>query len=112
MTPMAAPHNAPRRIGLHHAASPERESAVSVGAFVRSRRVANKLTQAELGALAGVGQRFVSEVERGKPTVRLDAVNRLLAAFGKRLGVVDAPQSIDPGRVDSESAPNVVGRST
>jgi hypothetical protein len=43
-----------------------------------------------LGELAGVGQRFVSEVERGKPTARLDAVNRLLAAFGKRLGVVDA----------------------
>jgi len=68
---------------------PDRES---VGTFVRTRRKANGLTQAELGELAGVGTRFVSELERGKPTLRLDKVNRVLAVFGKRLGLVDAPR--------------------
>jgi len=68
---------------------PNRES---LGTFVRARRKANGLTQAELGELAGVGTRFVSELERSKPTLRLDKVNRVLAVFGKRLGLVDAPR--------------------
>jgi y4mF family transcriptional regulator len=68
---------------------PDRES---IGSFVRARRKANGMTQVELGELAGVGTRFVSELERGKPTLRMDKVNRLLAVFGKRLGLVDAPR--------------------
>jgi y4mF family transcriptional regulator len=63
-----------------------------IGEFVRARRKANAFTQSELGDLAGVGRRFVSELEQAKPTVRLDAVNKVLAVFGKTLGVVDAPK--------------------
>jgi y4mF family transcriptional regulator len=62
------------------------------GAFVRARRKARGLTQQELAELAEVGTRFVSELERGKPTLRLDHVNRVLAVFGKQLGVVDRPR--------------------
>jgi len=29
------------------------------------------------------------DVERGKPTLQMDAVNRVLGLFGKRLGLVD-----------------------
>lgn len=60
-----------------------------IGTFVRARRQANKLTQRELGELAGVGLRFVSELERDKPSVRLNVVNKVLAVFGKTLGIVD-----------------------
>jgi y4mF family transcriptional regulator len=63
-----------------------------IGAFVRERRKASRLNQRELGELAGVGARFVSELERDKPTVRLDSVNKVLSVFGKRLGIVDAPK--------------------
>ena len=66
-----------------------------MGNFVRTRRRGNKLTQRRLGELAGVGTRVVSEIERGKPTLRLDVVNRVLAVFGKRLGLVDAPREAD-----------------
>lgn len=59
-----------------------------IGSFVRDRRQAAAMSQRELGELASVGTRFVSELERGKPTVRIDAVNKVLAVFGKRLGVV------------------------
>lgn len=69
---------------------PDRES---VGGFVRRRRTANRMSQRGLAELAGVGTRFVSELERGKPTLRLDAVNAVLAVFGKALGVVDAPRA-------------------
>lgn len=63
-----------------------------VGAYVRERRKANGLSQQALAVLAGVSQPFLSELENGKPTLRMDAVNRVLAVFGKELGVVDAPR--------------------
>jgi y4mF family transcriptional regulator len=63
-----------------------------IGEFVRARRKAGNLTQGELGELAGVGTRFVSELERGKESLRLDVVNRVLAVFGKCLGITDAPK--------------------
>jgi transcriptional regulator with XRE-family HTH domain len=50
------------------------------------------MTQRELAELAGVGTRFVSDLERGKSTLWMDHANRVLAVFGKRLGVVDKPR--------------------
>ena len=64
----------------------------TIGTFVRDRRKAGQMTQRELGELAGVGTRFISELERGKPSVRLSVVNKVLAVFGKSLGIVDAPR--------------------
>jgi y4mF family transcriptional regulator len=69
---------------------PERD--LSVGEFVKLRRRANKLTQEQLAELAGVGKRFVIELEAGKSTLRLDAVNKVLTVFAKTLGVVDWPR--------------------
>ncbi|MGA1870491.1 MAG: helix-turn-helix transcriptional regulator [bacterium] len=40
------------------------------------------LTQHELAIRAGVGLRFVRELEQGKPTIRPDKVNLVLALFG------------------------------
>jgi y4mF family transcriptional regulator len=70
---------------------PEREHGV--GGFVRQRRLSAGLTQQQLGELAGVGKRFVVELESGKATLRLDKVNLVLAVFGKRVGVADAPRA-------------------
>ena len=64
----------------------------NMGDFVRSRRKAAKMTQQELGELAGVGTRFISDFERGKPTVRLAEVDAVLAVFGKSIGIVDRPR--------------------
>ena len=66
-----------------------------LGQFVRARRRASKLTQRQLGELAGVGTRVVSELERGKPTLRMDVVNRVLEVFGQMLGRTDAPRDED-----------------
>jgi y4mF family transcriptional regulator len=68
-------------------ASPQR-----VAEFVRERRSANRLSQRELAELASVGTRLISELERGKPTLRMDAVNRVLAVFGQMLGPFEAPR--------------------
>ncbi len=66
---------------------PDRD--LSVRQFVKLRRKANKLNQQQLAELAGVGKRFIIELEAGKPTLRNDTVNKVLAVFGKTLGVVD-----------------------
>lgn len=57
--------------------------------FIKTERMAAKLTQKELSSRAGVGLRFVRELEKGKNTLRMDAVNKVLKLFGKRLGPVD-----------------------
>ena len=53
--------------------------------FVKRRRKQAKLTQIELAKKAGVGLRFVRELERGKKTLRCDTVNQVLALFGSEL---------------------------
>jgi y4mF family transcriptional regulator len=73
-------------------------SVTTAGQFVRQRRLANHLTQRQLSELAGVGVRLVSELERGKATLRIDAVNRVLAVFGLMLGPVEVPR-IDEGEL-------------
>jgi y4mF family transcriptional regulator len=68
------------------------KSPQAIGRFVRERRHASSLTQRQLGELAGVGTRFVSDLERGKTTLRMDAVNRVLHVFGQMLGHVSEPR--------------------
>lgn len=72
---------------------PDRES---IGAFVRARRTAAGLTQRQLADLVGTGIRLISEIERDKPTLRMDAVNRVLAAFGKQLGLAELRREEQP----------------
>ena len=66
-----------------------KDGAARIGEFVRQRRTGNSMTQKELGELAGTGTRLISDLERGKVTLRLDAVNAVLAVFGKMLGITD-----------------------
>ncbi len=47
------------------------------------------LTQVDLSEKAGVGLRFVRELEQGKQTLRIDKVNQVLILFGAEL--VPAP---------------------
>ena len=60
---------------------------MDLGKEITEMRKAAELTQVELAERAGVGLRFVRELEQGKPTVRLDKVNQVLALFGCELGV-------------------------
>jgi len=56
--------------------------------FVKERRKAVKLTQPELAEKAGVGLRFIRELEQGKQSLRLDKVNQVLQLFGYEVGAV------------------------
>ncbi len=46
------------------------------------------LTQPELAEKAGVGLRFIRDLEQGKETLRLDKVNQVLQLFGYEAGPV------------------------
>ena len=56
--------------------------------FIKEKRKSAALTQPELAEKAGVGLRFVRELEQGKETLRMDKVNQLLRLFGHELGPV------------------------
>lgn len=56
--------------------------------FVKEKRNAANLTQPELAEKAGVGLRFVRELEQGKETMRLDKVNQVLQLFGYQVGAI------------------------
>jgi transcriptional regulator, y4mF family len=61
----------------------------TIRSFVKAKRKELKLTQEELALHAGVGLKFVRDLEQGKKTLRLDKVNDVLALFGKEVGVTD-----------------------
>jgi len=57
----------------------------SIGVAIRRERKARHLSQEELGNLAGTGLNFVSQIERGKETVRFDKLLCLLRVLGLEL---------------------------
>ncbi|RCX23891.1 helix-turn-helix transcriptional regulator [Thioalbus denitrificans] len=57
-------------------------TAEDIGRCVRDQRKAQGATQSDLAALCGVGIRFISELENGKPTAELGKVLQLLKCLG------------------------------
>ena len=57
--------------------------------FVKKHRKLHGLTQVGLASKAGVGLRFIRELEQGKSTLRIDKVNQVLQLFGKTLGPIE-----------------------
>jgi len=68
---------------------------MNLGEFVKERRKLVKLTQPELALKAGVGLRFLRELEQGKQTLRMDKVNKVLQLFGYEVGPVPQIREID-----------------
>lgn len=54
---------------------------------VRARRVEQGATQAEFAALCGVGVRFVSDLENGKPTAQVGKTLQVLRCLGLELSI-------------------------
>jgi y4mF family transcriptional regulator len=67
---------------------------MTLSEFVKEKRSLSKLTQPELAEKAGVGLRFVREMEQGKETLRLDKVNQLLQLFGYQMGPVEIKRNL------------------
>jgi len=76
------------------------EPKTSLAAFLKEKRKKRNLTQPELAEKAGVGLRFVREVEQGKMTMRIEKVNQVLKLFGYELG----PVPVTRGKLNDEKS--------
>jgi y4mF family transcriptional regulator len=66
--------------------------------YLKNKRKQLNLTQQQLAGKAGVGLRFIRDLEQGKTTLRMDKVNQVLKLFGQELG----PQSINRKKLLNE----------
>ena len=65
-----------------------------LSAFVKAKRREQGWTQVQLADYAGVGLRFVRELEQGKVSLRLDKVNQVLDLFSACVGPVPIDRSV------------------
>ena len=70
---------------------PSSESAALARGAARTARKRLGLTQPQLALAAGVGVRFIVDLEAGKPTLRLENVLRVMHALGGRLSIDGLP---------------------
>ena len=66
----------------------------SLGLLVLRERKAQKLRQAELAAAAGVGIRFIVDLEAGKPTLQLEKTLHVLATLGCTITIAPPPSDL------------------
>lgn len=60
----------------------------TIGKKIQSLRKRSGLTQEDFSKRAGVGLRFIRDLEQGKASVRLDKVNQVLEFLGHHLEVI------------------------
>lgn len=81
----------------------EKQQQNELSNFVRKKRKQLNLTQLDLSQKAGVGIRFIRELEAGKETLKMDKINQVLALFGHVLGPIQANRKIN----DNEKSKNI-----
>lgn len=64
-----------------------------LGDALRAARKQLGLTQPQLALAAGVGVRFIVDLEAGKPTLRLENVLRVIDALGGELQLIGLPSA-------------------
>jgi len=73
------------------------QSPQQLGEALRAARKALGLTQPQLALAAGVGVRFIVDLEAGKPTVRLETVLRVIDALGGVINLSGLPSTANDG---------------
>ena len=67
----------------------------AIGAKIRSIRRAQGVSQETLAGLAGTGQRYISELERGKETARIREMLKVIDALGAGLYIADQKEAVE-----------------
>ena len=79
----------------------EHEVFRAVGRRIRAVRMEVGLTQRELGKRAGIGGKYVSEIERGTRDIPLSTLHAVVRGLGRNLDVVFAQrQGAEPPQAD------------
>jgi y4mF family transcriptional regulator len=74
------------------------QGLIALSDFLKDKRKKLNLTQQQLAEKAGVGLRFIRDLEQGKTTLRMDKVNQVLKLFGQELG----PQPVQRNKLIKE----------
>jgi y4mF family transcriptional regulator len=77
---------------------PNIHSTQQLGQTLLAARKQLGLTQSQLALAAGVGVRFIVDLEAGKPTVRLENVLRVIAALGGEINLNGLPTATEDRR--------------
>ena len=75
--------------------NPTKTPPTILAAFVKEMRRKHHLTQTDLADKSGVGLNFVRNLEQGKPTLRLDKINQVLALFNAECGPVAITKTVE-----------------
>jgi len=59
-----------------------------LASLIRKHRKAAKLTQVQLAEMAGVGKTAVFDLEKGKETVQLDTLRKILAVLNIKVQLI------------------------
>jgi y4mF family transcriptional regulator len=65
---------------------------ITIAKFVKERRKAAKLNQAEFADRAGVALTVIRKIEQGKGNLNLATVNQVLKMFGHELAPVNSKE--------------------
>jgi len=59
----------------------------ALGILIKEFREASEMTQLDLAGLANTGNRFIVELEKGKPTLQLGLVLKVIDLMGLELSI-------------------------
>lgn len=76
-------------------------STQQLGQLLRAARKQLRLTQSQLALAAGVGVRFIVDLEAGKPTLRLETVLLVIDALGGEINLSGLPGVTEESSDDS-----------
>lgn len=81
-------------------------SPQELGSALRTARKQLGLTQPQLALAAGVGVRFIVDLEAGKPTLRLENILRVVDALGGEIQLIGLPTVVesDTGQGDNHGS--------
>ena len=65
-----------------------------IGKLIRKYRKSQNLQQKQLAGVSGVGERFIVELEAGKPTIQLGKALKVIKMVGCKVEIIP-PRSID-----------------
>ena len=85
------------------------DDAREIGSIVRGRRIVLGISQADLAEKAGVGRRFVVDLEAGKATVQADALFKVCVAVDVEL-LAKRPRAKNRMFAPDEYAPSSLNR--
>lgn len=79
------------------------ESPLTLGTALKTARKQLQLTQSDLALTAGVGLRFIVDLEAGKPSLQLSKVLQVIEALGMQLQLSECPPFVNHQDVADEN---------